>query len=159
MAWDKTRNTPEQLRAYYKKYYYEKRKAKLDKERAEHPTHKECPICKKDFVAKRNQVYCCEACKELATKLRKKMFRQTDKYKEAQARYRNSEKGQETRKAYYSSEHGKKVRADYYNSEKGKESRKKYYFSEKGQATLKRYWEKRKANGGLPLSQKPKKKK
>ena len=155
MAWDKTKNTPEQLREYYREYYKRKRKAKLDKERAEHPVYKVCPVCNKEFVAKRNQKYCCEACSSLASKLKQKLFRQTDKYKEIQARYRQSEKYKETRKKYFQSEHGKEIRRKYYTSEKGKEARRKYYLSDKGQEAIKRYWDKRKANGGLPLSQSP----
>ena len=129
MAWDKTKNTPEQLREYYREYYKRKRKAKLDKEQAEHPVYKVCPICNEKFIAKGNQKYCCEACSKLASKLKLKLFRESDSYKQSQEKYRQSEKYKETRK--------------------------KYYLSDKGQEAVKRYWVKRKANGGLPLSQSP----
>ena len=153
MAFDKSKYTPEQLREYYKKYYKEKRKAKLDKQRAENPTYKECPICGKKFAVKGNQKYCCEACKVLANKIKQRVIRQSDSYQQAQLKYRNSEKGKETRAKYFSSEHGKEVRRNYYTSERVKETQRKYYYSEKGQETYKKYWEKRKANGGKPLSQ------
>ena len=155
MAWDKTKNTPEQLREYYREYYKRKRKAKLDKERAEHPVYKVCPICNEKFIAKGNQKYCCEACSKLASKLKLKLFRESDSYKQSQEKYRQSEKYKETRKKYFQSEHGKEMRRKYYTSERGKETRKKYYLSDKGQEAVRRYWVKRKANGGLPLSQSP----
>ena len=73
MVWDKTKYTKEQLRQYYNDYYKRKRKAKLDKERAENPVYKICPMCGEKFAAKRNQKYCCEACAKLSAKIRHKI--------------------------------------------------------------------------------------
>ena len=155
MAWDKTKNTPEQLRAYYKKYYEEKRKAKLKKEREEHPVYRICTMCGEKFKARGQQKYCCEACAKLAAKIRSKILSQDGRYNKIYEKYRNSEKGKETIQKYLHSEKGQEARRKYFQSEKAKETRRKYAQSERGKEVYRRYYEKRKANGGLPLSQKP----
>lgn len=157
MTWNKKKYTPEQLREYYRNYYKEKRAKKLSEERAENPVYKICTMCGEKFIAKRNQKYCCEACSNLAAKIRQKILRQKDSYKQSQIKYRNSEKYKETRAKYFQSEHGQETRKKYLQSENAKETRKKYSQSIKGKQTSKRYYLKRKANGGLPLSQTPKK--
>ena len=153
MAWNKKYYTPEQLREYYKKYYKEKRKAKLDEARAEHPVHKVCTMSGEKFVAKGNQKYGCDACSKLATKIKQKILRQGDKFKETQAKYRQTEKYKETKHKYYKSEKGQEALRKYRQTEKYKEAKRKYEESGKGKEACRRYYQKRKANGGLPLSQ------
>lgn len=152
MAWDKTKNTPEQLREYYREYYKRKRKAKLDKQRAENPTYKICPMCGTKFQAKSNKKYCSEACKTLANKIQQKIYKNSGKGREAQAKYQQTEKYKETQAKYHQTEKYKESRKKYWSSERGKEVAKNYLQSEKGKACMKRYYEKRKANGGKPLS-------
>ena len=160
MAWNKEKNTPEQLREYYKKYYEEKRKKKLQEARANNPVYKICPMCATKFVAKSNQKYCCEACRKLGNKVKDKILHNTEEYKEKSKQYRQTEAYREAQAKYKNSEKYKEYRKEYNNSEKAKETRKKYQESEKGKATQQRYYEKLKANNWKPLSQKeePKKK-
>ena len=159
MAWNKEKNTPEQLRAYYKKYYAQKRKQKLQEEREKNPTYKICPMCSTKFVAKSNQKYCCEACRKLGAKVKSKILHNTEEYKEKGKQYRQTEAYKKAQAKYKESEKYKKYREEYNNSEKAKESRKRYLESEKGKATLQRYYDKVKANGWKPLSQKETEKK
>ena len=76
MAFNPKYYTKEQLRQYYKDYYQRRRKAKLDKERAENPVYKICTMCGEKFIARGNQKYCCEACAKLAAKIKQKILRE-----------------------------------------------------------------------------------
>lgn len=145
--------TKEQLREYYKKYYQERRKKKLAEARKNNPTYKICPMCGTKFESVHNAKYCCEACKTLAAKIRQKIYRQSDKYKEFAAKYRQTNNYKESQKKYKNSEKYKKRVKEYWQSEKGKAKAKKYSQSVKGKATYHRYYLKRKANGGKPLSE------
>ena len=60
-----------------------------------------------------------------------------------------------SRRKYLESERGQEVKQKYLQSERAKEIRRKYSQSEKGKEVYRRYYQRRKANGGLPLSQKP----
>ena len=133
MAWKNT--DPEKIREYNRKYYAEK--TKLKRQQASElkvRDKRECPICKTTFIPETNrQIYCCEACALVARKLRARVYRQTETYKEKMKEYRQTE-------SY------KQVRDKYRKSEKGKKAIKRYLMSEKGQQARARSLEKRKGD-------------
>lgn len=122
MAFNKDKYTPEELKEYYKNYYYKTRKAKLDKQRAENPVIRTCAVCGKEFKAKGIQKYCSTECRQIATKARYEAQKGTPEYIEKR----------------------KQIAKRYATSEKGKATIKKYRNSEKGRAVIKKYLEKRK---------------
>ena len=131
MAWSKNTDI-ETIREYNRKYYESKTKEKLKKERELNRKKKVCPICGTSFMPSApREKYCCDACKLVATKIRTKLYRESDKAKETFKKYRQSE-------TY------KKVKEKYMKSEKGKNAVKRYLESAKGQAAVQRSREKAK---------------
>lgn len=153
MPFNKKYYTDEQIREYYKKYYREKRKKQIQEDKEKNPVYAICPMCGTKFITKHNVKYCSEACKKLSIKIKQKIYRETQKYREARDKYLQSDKYKETVKKYKQSDKYKETVKKYWQSEHGKEIAKKYSQSEKGRATSKRYYLKRKANGGKPLSE------
>ena len=138
MAWSKNA-TPEEIRAYNKKYYEEKTKAKRAEYRKNNPIRikRKCPICGGVFVTDSpRRKYCSDACQQVATKMRNVLYRQTDKYKEYMHAYRQTDKYKE-------------IKEKYRKSEKGQQAIQRYLKSEKGQQAIKRSNEKAKAKKNL----------
>ena len=151
MAWSKNAN-PEEVKAYNRLYYLKKIKKKREQEKQNYV--KECPICHAKFKPERkNQKYCCDACKKLAEKIRGMLYRQTEEYKEKIKEYRKTDKFKETQKNYRQSEKYKEYKREYqkqyYRTQKGKEVAEKYRQTDKYKATIKRYQDKKKEENNL----------
>ena len=120
MAWSKNTDK-EVIRKYQREYYQRKTKDKRKKQRELNKQKKVCAICGTTFMPDRPNVkYCCDACKLVASKIRAKLYRTSEKGKETAKKYRQTEVYKETRKRYLQSEKGKAALKKYMQSEKGK---------------------------------------
>jgi DNA repair exonuclease SbcCD ATPase subunit len=167
MSWKYT--DPEKVKEYNHQYYLKKTKLKRQtdeykeqqkqKRNAQPKVKKECPVCHTTFTPEKSakQKYCCEACRIVATKIKGKLYRQTEEFKEQQRQYRQTEEYKEYRRKYAKSETFKKAMKKYAQSEKGKATQKKYAQSEKGKLASKKFRQSEKSKAIIKKYQKSEK--